>query len=381
MVRYAPDVGNNFISPGSGKDSNVSAGFVKDLYLDAVGSRTTFARLRNKLLSIDPSVDLFNLLPADQQKVRDQFVNDSTQAAISTFNRLAANQGTRTSNISTPFVFSFQNYGIQFPGPATFYNQTRGRSKQSSINQDRFVLMVPPESFDVSVPNSPQTISTINGLTYTHAGPIELDEISFSGFFPFLIGPRSSWPSFIPEYFINQSNSQSIGASKVFTYRSPERWVKELVTAMRANQPIVFSVYAVDDDTNNFAITSGGMIIQPVVCTVASFDWNMGVGVGGSRRDIEYNITLKRWRRQQVRVTNFVQQATNNRGATGNTRGDNGPQFRKYTVKAGDYLVKIAQNLLGDGRRWREIYNLNKGLIGNNPNLLSVGQVLKIPKK
>lgn len=53
--------------------------------------------------------------------------------------------------------------------------------------------------------------------------------------------------------------------------------------------------------------------------------------------------------------------------------------FRSYTVKKGDTLTGIARTQLNDADRWREIYNLNKGVIGDNPNLIKPGQVLRLP--
>lgn len=50
-----------------------------------------------------------------------------------------------------------------------------------------------------------------------------------------------------------------------------------------------------------------------------------------------------------------------------------------YTVQKGDSLWKIAQESLGDGSRWREIYELNRGAIGDNPNLIQPGMVLTLP--
>lgn len=51
---------------------------------------------------------------------------------------------------------------------------------------------------------------------------------------------------------------------------------------------------------------------------------------------------------------------------------------RTYTVKSGDCLWRIAQNMLGKGSRYTEIYNLNRDKI-KNPNLIYPGQVLTIP--
>ncbi|MNR82463.1 Murein DD-endopeptidase MepM [compost metagenome] len=49
------------------------------------------------------------------------------------------------------------------------------------------------------------------------------------------------------------------------------------------------------------------------------------------------------------------------------------------TVQKGDSLSAIAQRTLGDGNRWREIYDLNKDVIGGNPNLIHPGMTLKLP--
>lgn len=51
---------------------------------------------------------------------------------------------------------------------------------------------------------------------------------------------------------------------------------------------------------------------------------------------------------------------------------------KKYTVKKGDCLWKIAKQFYGDGSKWKTIYNANKDKI-KNPNLIYVGQVFLIP--
>lgn len=55
------------------------------------------------------------------------------------------------------------------------------------------------------------------------------------------------------------------------------------------------------------------------------------------------------------------------------------PEPTTYTVAAGDSLSKIAQNKLGSQNRWKEIYELNKRAIGDNPNIINVGTVLTLP--
>ena len=53
-------------------------------------------------------------------------------------------------------------------------------------------------------------------------------------------------------------------------------------------------------------------------------------------------------------------------------------QFSTYVVKAGDSLSAIAQNLLGDANRWKEIWEANKQAVPD-PNLINIGQELLIP--
>jgi nucleoid-associated protein YgaU len=54
----------------------------------------------------------------------------------------------------------------------------------------------------------------------------------------------------------------------------------------------------------------------------------------------------------------------------------NQPTETTYKVVKGDYLSKIAKEKLGSGSRWTEIAKLNDI---KNPNVLLVGQELKIP--
>lgn len=52
------------------------------------------------------------------------------------------------------------------------------------------------------------------------------------------------------------------------------------------------------------------------------------------------------------------------------------PQNSSYIVKKGDNLTKIAKQF---GTTWQKIYELNKAIIGGNPNLIRPGQRLTIP--
>ncbi len=47
-----------------------------------------------------------------------------------------------------------------------------------------------------------------------------------------------------------------------------------------------------------------------------------------------------------------------------------------YTIQKGDTLWSIARARLGDGKRYKEIMELNPGL---DPNKLKIGTVIKLP--
>lgn len=51
--------------------------------------------------------------------------------------------------------------------------------------------------------------------------------------------------------------------------------------------------------------------------------------------------------------------------------------LKKYTVKEGENLGVIAAKFAMPS--WKYLYELNKGAIGDNPDLLNAGTVLKIP--
>jgi nucleoid-associated protein YgaU len=56
-----------------------------------------------------------------------------------------------------------------------------------------------------------------------------------------------------------------------------------------------------------------------------------------------------------------------------------GESQRTYTVQSGDSLSDIAAATLGNGGRWRELYEANRDIIGDNPNNVRPGMELRIP--
>ncbi|PNK60298.1 peptidoglycan-binding protein LysM [Psychrobacter sp. FDAARGOS_221] len=55
------------------------------------------------------------------------------------------------------------------------------------------------------------------------------------------------------------------------------------------------------------------------------------------------------------------------------------PESTMYTVKSGDTLSKIAQEVYGSANEYNKIFEANKPML-SDPNKIYVGQVLRIPK-
>ena len=54
--------------------------------------------------------------------------------------------------------------------------------------------------------------------------------------------------------------------------------------------------------------------------------------------------------------------------------------YGSHTVKSGDTLSKLAQHFLGAPNRYMDIFNANKDQL-SNPDMIKVGQRLKIPNR
>lgn len=55
-------------------------------------------------------------------------------------------------------------------------------------------------------------------------------------------------------------------------------------------------------------------------------------------------------------------------------------EAKTYTVKGGDSLWKISEQMYGNGNEWRRIYEANKDRI-KDPDVIQPGWVLNIPAK
>lgn len=109
--------------------------------------------------------------------------------------------------------------------------------------------------------------------------------------------------------------------------------------------------------------------------TIESFQYSQS---GGDVGTYEYSLTLKQYtsiRAVQIKIEEKKAAAPKSAPA----RVDAKSKPKTYTVQGGDCLYNIAKKYYGDGSQYTKIYNANKDVIGANPNLIYVGQVLTIP--
>lgn len=161
------------------------------------------------------------------------------------------------------------------------------------------------------------------------------------------------------------------------------RWSGKLPGEARKNAPYVQAWQAPASVQDKFSVwrnkgkklkltIPGTPVNHDVYLVSYSCDYVGGMG------DIDYEIEF--CVAKEVIVGTEDQAAIQNgAGVTTTAPTTQAPAAKTYTVKAGDSLWKIAQNTLGSGARWREIYEMNKSTVGSNPNLIYPGQVYNLP--
>lgn len=217
---------------------------------------------------------------------------------------------------------------------------------------DDIRLPIPPEKIPISYPGQNKTANLINGEEINLVRPAGLAEISLDVVFPQMDYPAAVWDGSVD---------------------NAEDFLDHLQDLKESKTPFEFIV--IRDGPGRFS----------------SFDTNLDVTLEDYKvsddvkegLDLTVSISLKEYRNYGTKIMNFVLiedeaetvQAAEESGAERKGEPENAGS---YTVVSGDSLWKIAKQLLGNGNRWQELYDLNRDKI-SNPNLIRPGQVLTIP--
>lgn len=108
-------------------------------------------------------------------------------------------------------------------------------------------------------------------------------------------------------------------------------------------------------------------------CTIEAFTYGHQDGTG----NIDYTLEFKEYRKPSVLSVNKKEIVSENI-IVPDTKRESKQIEKEYIVKAGDCLTMIAKKMTGTSANWKAIYEQNKSIIGDNPNLIYPGQKLVI---
>lgn len=200
----------------------------------------------------------------------------------------------------------------------------------------KFQFPVNPESFNIAREKGYETLTILNNGEFDLPQGPRIKQFSFSSFFPAVFDPS----------YCTCAESELL---------KPEEATNLINELMLLKKPVRL-------------IVTGTGINQLV--SVSSHHTTYK---GGEPEDIFFEVSFREWR-----VLKTLQNKNSKTLGT-KAREDAKDKQKVYVVKPGDSLFKISKTELGDSSKWTEIFELNKKLIGVDPNKIKLGQKLVMP--
>ena len=205
-------------------------------------------------------------------------------------------------------------------------------------NDIKIQLPVKPKDYNIMVASKNTVVNVIQLGDINLIGKTGLREISLSSFFP------------AKDY--NFSNNAE--------RKAPLHYINKIDEWRNSGEPI------------RVIITS----TLNMECTIESFSWGEQDATG----DIYYTMALKEYKKiTHKKVASTVAKTSTRSTQSSGSNSSGVIAGGSYTVKSGDTLWKISKQAYGNGSLYMTIFNANKGKLAN-PDRLSVGMVLTIPK-
>lgn len=139
-------------------------------------------------------------------------------------------------------------------------------------------------------------------------------------------------------------------------------------------------IWNTENKNNNVAklVTLGLPLDLNMYFVIENFEYDHKAG---EEEDIYFKLEIKKYVPYGVKTVKVSLSglAAARATSTSNANATGGTNLKTYTVVKGDCLWNITRAATGNGARWRELYNINKAVIGSNPNLIYPGQVLTLP--
>lgn len=164
---------------------------------------------------------------------------------------------------------------------------------------------------------------------------------------------------------LKQLNISSIFTNKAYGYSvvasplKPIEYIEKITSFIEQKKPI------------RLIIVGDGLNINELY-NITAFDYEQAFG----EMD-EYYYTLQLSEYREYAVKKLVVSDNKEVVTEQETRQEDKPKPKTYTVVKGDSLWAIAKKMYGDGSKWGDIAKANPDI--KNPNLIYPNQVLNIP--
>lgn len=212
------------------------------------------------------------------------------------------------------------------------------------------LMPITPSKVKVKINNQNKTLTLISGEEINILKEAKLTDVSFDVVLPQVPYPFTNGGAQSADYYL--SLFERLKQSK-----TPFQWIlnrsrPDGVALFYSNLTVGLEDYQITDDANE------------------GFD-------------LTVSVKLKQYRAFGTKTVQITPSPAPSQPATATVQKPprettSAPKAANYTVKSGDCLWNIAKKQLGDGSRWKEIYELNKDKI-KNPNLIYSGQSLTMP--
>lgn len=215
---------------------------------------------------------------------------------------------------------------------------------------DDMLLPLPPQKIPIKYPGQNKSTTLINGEEINLIRPPGLAEITIDAIIPQMNYPSAVWDGSIDD---------------------AEDFLDYLHDLKESGDPFEFIVIRDGPGRNDFFDTN-------IDVTLEDYKVSDDVKEGF---DLVVSLTMKEYKSYGTKIMNFViveDQPVPEAEEPEPQRPAEVPAAKTYTVQKGDCLTLIAKRQLGNGTRWREIYDLNRDKI-SNPNMIQIGWVLTLP--
>lgn len=215
---------------------------------------------------------------------------------------------------------------------------------------DGALMPITPSKVKVKINNQNKTLTLISGEEINILKEAKLTDVSFDVVLPQVPYPFTNGGAQSADYYL--SLFERLKQSK-----TPFQWIlnrsrPDGVALFYSNLTVGLEDYQITDDAKE------------------GFD-------------LTVSVKLKQYRAFGTKTVQITPSPAPSQPATATVQEPprettSAPKAANYTVKSGDCLWNIAKKQLGDGSRWKEIYELNKDKI-KNPNLIYPDQSLTLP--